>query len=129
MDWEGGVADPADPATYAAAILDPSRARHQPHAGLLAWYTDLIRVRRTTPVLTAAAADQTVRVHAGDGPSRTVVLTRTLDTVTATVVLHFSDAEIDPAVLDLPDHAPLLDSAGADRGAIAPWSARLYVAE
>jgi maltooligosyltrehalose trehalohydrolase len=128
MDWDGGVADPADPGTFEAAVLDPSRAEHEPQAGLLAWYTELIRVRRSTPALTSPRADQAVRVHAGEGPARTVVLARTLDGVSATVVLHFSDAEIDPAVLDLPDHAPLLASVAASPGAIDPWSARLYVA-
>jgi maltooligosyltrehalose trehalohydrolase len=125
MDWEGGVADPGDPATFEAAVLDPSLAEREPHAGLLAWYTELIRVRRATPALTSSRADQAVRVHAGDGASRTVVLTRRLDAVTARVVLHFSDVEIDPAELDLPDQAPLLDSAAGPT--IAPWSARLYL--
>jgi hypothetical protein len=66
-----------------------------------------------------------VRIHAGRGSSRTVVLTRTFEDATATVVLHFGDTVVDPEVLDLPDEPPLLGS--ADAPAIAPWSARLYV--
>jgi maltooligosyltrehalose trehalohydrolase len=142
-DWSGGVADPADPATYAAAVLDPSLAEHPPHAGLLAWYTELIRIRRSTPALTSPSAEQTVRVHDGGEGARTIVIERSLDGVTATLVLHFGDGPVATSDLiaavdtSLHDDDLVVDSADVRWGtaasasvgdrSIAPWSARLYV--
>ena len=40
------VPDPQDPATVARSTLDWSEPEQQPHGRLLAWYRDLIRVRR-----------------------------------------------------------------------------------
>ena len=142
-DWSGGVADPADPATYAAAVLEPSLADHPPHAGLLAWYTELIRIRRSTPALTSPSADQAVRVHHDDAGARTILVERSLDDVTATLVFHFGDGPVELADLvaaggrPLPHDHLVVDSAdvrwgtvastSGSGGSISPWSARLYV--
>ncbi|HET6627515.1 MAG TPA: malto-oligosyltrehalose trehalohydrolase [Nocardioidaceae bacterium] len=43
---EAQVPDPQDPATFAASKLDWSEPAREPHARLLGWYQDLIRLRR-----------------------------------------------------------------------------------
>ena len=68
-DWDGGIADPADPATFASAVIDPTLAERGPHARLLAMYTELLRLRRELRVLTDPSADQTVEL---DGSVLTV---------------------------------------------------------
>jgi maltooligosyltrehalose trehalohydrolase len=45
------VPDPQDPETFRRSRLDWSEPDREPHAGLLRWYRDLIRLRRTTPDL------------------------------------------------------------------------------
>ncbi|GLW52358.1 malto-oligosyltrehalose trehalohydrolase [Kitasatospora phosalacinea] len=45
------VPDPQSPATVAASTLDWSEPGRAPHAELLAWYRQLIRLRRTAPEL------------------------------------------------------------------------------
>ncbi|MET0146874.1 MAG: malto-oligosyltrehalose trehalohydrolase [Ilumatobacteraceae bacterium] len=59
-EWTSEVADPADPATFAAAVLDPSRSQRSPHREVLAAYRELIVLRRRHGVVHAADADQTV---------------------------------------------------------------------
>ncbi len=83
-DWTGGVADPADPATFDAAVLDPACADHQPHAGLLAMYTELLRLRREHRVLTDPRASQTV-----ESDATSITIKRDCDGVTARLVLGF----------------------------------------
>lgn len=45
------IPDPQEPATFAASQLNWSELDQQPHAELLAWYRELIRLRRTVPAL------------------------------------------------------------------------------
>ena len=45
------VPDPQDPNTFARSILDWTEPGHDPHRGLLAWYRDLIALRRAEPDL------------------------------------------------------------------------------
>jgi maltooligosyltrehalose trehalohydrolase len=141
LDWSGGIADPGDPATPASAVLDPTMAESGPHAGLLALYTELIRLRRSTPVLTDPAAHQRV-----GRAQRTVVLDRSTAEARSHLVLHFGS---DPTPLSAladelagpldgwsPTGGPVIDTGDARWGSggpppgdgeLAPWSARLYV--
>jgi maltooligosyltrehalose trehalohydrolase len=48
---EEDVPDPQDPDTFRRSRLDWSEPTREPHARLLAWYRDLIRLRRATPDL------------------------------------------------------------------------------
>ncbi len=73
-EWTDEVLDPADPATFAAAVLDPSLAAQPEHAAVLAAYTELLRLRRLHPVLHAPDAEQSVQ-RQGDA----VVVRRELD--------------------------------------------------
>ena len=60
--WTEEVADPGDPATFAAAILTPSLASTEPHRSVLAAYTELLALRRRVAVL-RGDAEQTVTLH------------------------------------------------------------------
>ena len=131
VDWEGGVADPADPATFEAAVLDPSIASSGLHARLLAMYTALLRIRREHPVLTDANAIQTV-----DLDSAVLTLSRELGDTTAVMTFNFGDETVTPTSHD--EDRVLFDSSapgwidGSDTEVtpadpVAPWSARLVV--
>ncbi|MEV8628697.1 malto-oligosyltrehalose trehalohydrolase [Streptomyces sp. NBC_01268] len=49
---EEDVPDPQDPATRDRSVLDRSERERDPHKRLLAWYRELIALRRTLPDLT-----------------------------------------------------------------------------
>jgi maltooligosyltrehalose trehalohydrolase len=50
--WDpDAIPDPQDPATFATAKLDWEERGRDPHAGVLAWYRELIALRRDTPEL------------------------------------------------------------------------------
>jgi maltooligosyltrehalose trehalohydrolase len=129
-DWEGGVADPADPATFESAVIDPSIADDGPHARALALYTELLRLRREIPVLTAASASQVVRL---DG--LVLVLVRTLAALdaTATIVHHFGTEPV-PAPPPPPGRLVFDSDASAwggdgtsDTGVLPPFSTRFWL--
>jgi maltooligosyltrehalose trehalohydrolase len=137
VDWEGGIADPADPATFTSAVLDPSLGESGPHAALLAMYTELIRLRRDEPVITDPDAEQRVVL---DGKLLTVI--RTSTSSTSVVRFNFSDepATVDGADLgdgvSVDDAALRFDSASAAWGGdeangdgLPPFSARLWIGE
>ena len=50
-EWDEGFADPADPATFARCVLD--HGERERHAPAYALHRDLLRVRRSDPVLRA----------------------------------------------------------------------------
>jgi maltooligosyltrehalose trehalohydrolase len=62
--WHGEVPDPQDPATRDASVLDWSEPEREPHRGVLAWYHDLIALRRATPEL---RDDDLARVQVSTG--------------------------------------------------------------
>jgi len=94
-EWTDEVADPADPATFSRAVLDPTLAETEPHRSVLAAYTELIALRRRHAVLTDPRADHQV-TRTGDA----IVVVRRLDDVTATVHLDLGDGSSDPTVPD-----------------------------
>ena len=116
-DWHEGVADPADPATYAAAVLDPSIADGDgPHAEMLDLYRTLLRTRRERRVLTDPTATQEV-----ERSGRVIVVRRRLDGVAATLTLNFSDD-------DQPDGSDgeiVVDTSGSSGDTIGAHGARL----
>jgi maltooligosyltrehalose trehalohydrolase len=126
-DWSGGVADPADPETFRRAKLQPDQAEREPHRALLAMYTELLRIRRATQVLTDPAAVQTVEC---EGATITIVRAA-LELGATKLILNFGDGAVDAATE--PDMAVLFDSSdprwgGATedpKSAVSPWSARL----
>jgi maltooligosyltrehalose trehalohydrolase len=48
---EGDVPDPQDPETFRRSRLDWAEREREPHARLLRWYQDLLRLRREVPAL------------------------------------------------------------------------------
>lgn len=126
LDWSGEVADPADPATFEGAILDPSLARHGTHRALQAMCTQLLRLRRELPVLTVADAHQVV---ATDGDA--VVVRRSHGQVRATIVLNFAGTGHPMPPLDDGDRiafdsdAPEWGGVAHDASTVNPFSARL----
>ncbi len=135
-DWKGGVADPADPATFDAAVLDPSLGEAGSHAALLAMYTDLLRLRRDLSALTDPDAEQRVLL---DGSLLTLI--RTSRASVSVARFNFSDAPVDEAGSDLSDigieldaDSVRFDSSASEWGAEATtsagfpaFSARLWV--
>ena len=122
----GDVADPGDPATFAAAVIDPSLAERGPHRSRQAMVIELLRLRCDHAVLTDPAAAQDVAVEAS-----VIVVIRRLPDSTATVVMNFSSSE---AAVPAADGGCVFDSADARWGGpgraadrMAPWSARLFV--
>jgi maltooligosyltrehalose trehalohydrolase len=69
--WSAGaVPDPQDPATRDRSVLRWAERRHPPHDRMLAWYRDLIALRRTEPDL---RADDLRAVQVTTGPGSDVV--------------------------------------------------------
>jgi maltooligosyltrehalose trehalohydrolase len=121
-----GIADPADPTTFRDAVIDPSLAESEPHRSHLEMYTELLRLRRELPIVTADDADQTTTL---DGEAMTV--TRTLGDERMVLVLNFGDREIVPTA-DEPALRTAFDSnsprwGGTGGTGVAPWSARLTI--
>jgi maltooligosyltrehalose trehalohydrolase len=128
VDWEGDVADPADPATFAAAVLDPTLTEREPHRSRLAMYTELLRLRREHGVLTDPAAHQHVST-VGD----TLFVVRSTADATASLTLNFSGDVVDHPAPGTPDEV-VFDTdderwggPGWNNQRIAPWSARLHI--
>jgi malto-oligosyltrehalose trehalohydrolase len=60
--WDAAeVPDPQDPATFLRSKLDWAQCDREPYLGILAWYRELIALRRARPELTDPRLD---RVHA-----------------------------------------------------------------
>ena len=125
-DWGGGIADPADPETFRAAVIDPSLAEREPHRSHAAMYTELLRLRRTLPALTDGDAEQSVTVE-----GTTMTVTRDDGDQALRLVVNFGDREISPESVG-PTGRSIFDSDAEEWGGsggerIAPWSARLVV--
>jgi len=73
--WDGDdVPDPQDVSTFEASRLDWDERREAPHARVLAWYRDLIALRRARADLRDPRLDRVVVRH--DEAGRTVVVER-----------------------------------------------------
>lgn len=127
----GGVADPADPATFDGAVLDVTLTERDPFRARLAMYTELLGLRRRYPVLTDPAAEQDVSIV-----GRTVTVRRSLAATTASIVLNFSgDVAAHPEGGDSePLGTTVFDSEdarwggpGSNTDGNGPWSATLTV--
>ena len=60
FDWQGqgqSVPDPQDPATFQRSRLNPTLGQSGQHQTLLAWYTELIRLRKQVPALACLNKD------------------------------------------------------------------------
>ncbi|MBA3802177.1 MAG: malto-oligosyltrehalose trehalohydrolase [Acidimicrobiia bacterium] len=109
--WDGDVADPADPATFARAVLDPSLADAEPHRSLLAAHTEMLSLRREIAALTDPAASHEVRLE-----GRVITVARTLGDEHVVLTLAFdADPEVhgEPGAPDA-ETAPRFDTRAAE---------------
>ena len=56
--WNADVPDPQDEATFLRSKLDWTQPGHEPYASMLAWYRELIALRRAWPELTDPRLDR-----------------------------------------------------------------------
>lgn len=131
VDWDRGIADPSDPATFESAVIDPSVASTGPHAQLLAMYRELLRLRRELGILTDSAATQQVAL---DGDILTVRRVGAAPgSVVSTVEFHFGSEPIGaptrpPGTIVFDSNAP--EWGGRPRvedDELGPFSARLWL--
>ncbi len=126
LDWRGDIADPAAPATFADAVLDPNRAESPPHRTIADFYRDLLALRRQHRVFTAPSAHQEVGL---DGNLFTIV--RRTDDARATLMFNFGPTT---AAINTDITSPgtvVVDTANGDGDMtrpIGPWGARVVVA-
>lgn len=57
--WQGEVPDPQAEETYRRSCLDWEEPEREPHASMLRWYRDLLRLRRAEPDLVDARLERT----------------------------------------------------------------------
>jgi maltooligosyltrehalose trehalohydrolase len=90
-DWSVEVPEPGARSTFESAVLDPSIAeRDERSAGLLAMYTELLRLRREMPSVASPKATQQIDQIGG-----AVIIRRALDGRTTTVVINESDPPVE----------------------------------
>lgn len=131
--WQGTTPDPQSEETFARSRLDLSLRAQGRHAALLAFYTELLRLRREHPAL-SHPSKETLEVTA-DEPARTLVMHRWTPPdpagagpAAAAVLLNFCrrgrDAE--PSRVRLPRGRwdRVLDSSEGRFGASAPGGVR-----
>lgn len=70
------VLDPQDPATHRLGVLRWAEGAEGAHATALAWYRELLRLRRELPELTDGRLDRVVTEVIGDGAEAAIVLRR-----------------------------------------------------
>ncbi len=109
IEWTEAGADPADPATFAGAVLDPSIAANEPHRSILAAYTELLALRRQHGVVHDARAGQVVERH-GD----VITVDRSIGGQRAVLVLAFGDGPVEVPVAEA-DELTVAFDAGAGR--------------
>ena len=86
------IPDPQDPGTFERSKLDWAEPDEQPHADLLRWHQDLIRLRRATPELTDGRMDL-VRCDYDDA-ERWLVVNRG----PITIACNFATGAVEPSL-------------------------------
>ncbi len=125
----GGIPDPQDPATFDRSRLDWTEIGRERHASLLAWYRELIALRRRVPALTDPRLGRRVHTECDPGQGWLVIRrgpvliaanlgsgTWTYPAARPTVVLAASDAAAgltDGGLVLPPDTVAILDGAAA----------------
>jgi maltooligosyltrehalose trehalohydrolase len=95
--WQGTPPDPQSEETFASARLRWDTREEPPHAGVLAWYRELLRLRRELPAL-GRPDPGSLETARGDDPPL-VWLRRASGATEAIACLHFG---ADDQVLDVP---------------------------
>ena len=126
---DGVVADPADPATFERAVLDVTLTERDPYRARLAMYTELLRLRCETPVLTDSTTEQEVSIS-----GRTLFVRRSLAGQTASIVFNFSGDVAAPmggddsgtsTVIAFDSDDERWGGPGTSLAGVGPWAARL----
>ena len=108
MGWGDDVPDPQAEGTFTASILDWDERGSGDHARMLAWYRDLIALRRAEPVL----RDPSLRSIEVEVLSEETLLMRRGGAGGIAVLAHRGDAPLDAA--DALGDGEVLASFGAD---------------
>jgi maltooligosyltrehalose trehalohydrolase len=83
--------DPQDPATFQRSLLDTTLRQHGQHQTLLAWYTELIRLRKQVPALACVSKSDLEVLSAPD--QQCVFVRRWHYTAEVFIVLYFGGEE------------------------------------
>jgi len=134
------VPDPQDGATVERSRLDWDELARQPHARLLAWYGDLVRIRDEVRDLHDPRPDQVVVHH--DSAARTVVVERGAHRVVANladapatvtvsardgdlaVVLAWEEVRIEHGAVTVPARTAAVLGQPGPAGRLSPAAAR-----
>ncbi len=129
--WEGEVPDPQAVETFERSKLDHARRDEEPHADLLAWYRDLLRLRREIPAFAALDRDRTTVTVDGDGLSwhrwtddgdHAVVIVNTSG-ADAAVLVHLPEGTWHRVLGDGPD---AIEVDGHRTVALPPWGVGVH---
>ena len=117
FEWDTDVPDPQDPATMEASRLDWDERVREPHAGILAWYHDLVALRRRNPAL--RDADRSAATVRHDPDAGWLLLDRGPVSVAVNLGAEAVEVEVEgevrlawPADLDARDGRTLLPPDG-----------------
>ncbi|MEZ5239337.1 MAG: malto-oligosyltrehalose trehalohydrolase [Microthrixaceae bacterium] len=110
--WSGEPPDPGSFDTFSSAVLDPGLASEEPHRSLLALTTELLALRRSSPVVRDPGAETSV-----EREGETVVLRRRAHGNSMSLVLRFAD---DPGRVDLLGDTPVLLTSESRWGGPSP---------
>lgn len=89
--WQGGVPDPQAEATFRSARLDRTLRDREPHCRLLAFYRELLRLRRELPPLRRPSRAGTGIT--AFGREQVLVMVRSADAETLVCLFNFSGRE------------------------------------
>jgi len=113
--WQGEPPDPQSEKTFAGARLHWDARSQAPHAGVLAWYRELLRLRRELPALDHGDPGGLETARSDDPPA--VWVRQAAGPQEAIACLHFGEADCE---LEIPFAPPglrvALDSADARFG-------------
>ena len=140
--WRGEPPDPQDERTFRRSRLDHSLKQQEPHKRLLEFHGALLRLRRGHPALACLEREGIEVRRSDDAP--VLWVRRRAAGAQALLLLHLGEAEASLAfpagvwtrALDSAEErwggpgSPLperLESDGAFRAAVAPWSAALFL--
>lgn len=89
FDWQGHIPDPQDPATFQRSTLNQTLRQNGQHQTLLAWYTELIRLRKQIAALAHVNKDDLDMISTPDHPC--IFVRRWHYSSEVFIVLHFGD--------------------------------------
>lgn len=89
FDWQGHIPDPQDPATFQRSTLNQALHQNGQHQTLMAWYTELLRLRKQIAALAHVNKDDLDIISTPDHPC--IFVRRWHSSSEVLIVLHFGD--------------------------------------